>query len=154
VTGVPVPPRAQQQTAQQPTARDLARRSQAAVAAKDRQAWLDLFAPDAIVADPIGPSPLDPAGHGHRGLAAIAAFYDAVIAPNEHITFEIERSYLCIRSRLRGRHPHGLPWWLPRRRGPGLLHVPLGRRWAAGRVARVLAVRRRRSAAAAAQPTG
>jgi ketosteroid isomerase-like protein len=79
----------------QPTARDLARRSQAAVAAKDRRAWLELFAPDAVVADPIGPSPLDPAGQGHRGLAAIAAFYDAVIAPNEQITFEIERSYLC-----------------------------------------------------------
>src|SRR5215467_5433481 len=77
------------------TARDLARRSQAAVQAKDRAAWLDLFAPDAVVADPIGPSPLDQAGDGHRGLAAIAAFYDTVIAPNEQITFEIERSYLC-----------------------------------------------------------
>lgn len=78
-----------------PTARDLARRSQAAVHAKDRRAWLALFAPDAVVADPIGPSPLDPAGQGHRGLAAIAAFYDAVIAPNERISFEIDRSYLC-----------------------------------------------------------
>jgi steroid Delta-isomerase len=77
------------------TARDLARRSQAAVQAKDRQAWLGLFAPDAVVADPIGPSPLDPGGHGHRGLAAIAAFYDTVIAPHERISFEIERSYLC-----------------------------------------------------------
>ncbi|HEX9553830.1 MAG TPA: nuclear transport factor 2 family protein [Streptosporangiaceae bacterium] len=77
------------------TARDLARRSQAAVQAKDRQAWLGLFAPDAVVADPIGPSPLDPAGDGHRGLTAIAAFYDTVIAPNERICFEIERSYLC-----------------------------------------------------------
>lgn len=77
------------------TARDLARRSQAAVQAKDRQAWLGLFAPDAVVADPIGPSPLDPAGDGHRGLTAIAAFYDTVIAPNERISFEIERSYLC-----------------------------------------------------------
>jgi steroid Delta-isomerase len=77
------------------TARDLARRSQAAVHAKDRNAWLELFAPDAVVADPIGPSPLDPTGAGHRGPAAIAAFYDQVIAPNEQITFEIERSYLC-----------------------------------------------------------
>jgi len=76
-------------------ARQLARRSQAAVAAKDRDAWLGLFATDAVVADPIGPSPLDPAGSGHRGVAAIAAFYDAVIAPNEQISFEIERSYLC-----------------------------------------------------------
>lgn len=79
----------------QPTARELARRSQAAVHAKDRAAWLSLFAADAVVADPIGPSLLDPAGDGHRGLAAIAAFYDTVIAPNEQITFEIERSYLC-----------------------------------------------------------
>jgi steroid Delta-isomerase len=78
-----------------PTARDLARRSQAAVRAKDRAGWLSLFAPDAVVADPVGPSPLDPAGSGHHGLAEIAAFYDAVIAPNEAISIEIERSYLC-----------------------------------------------------------
>jgi ketosteroid isomerase-like protein len=77
------------------TARELARRSQAAVAAKDRDAWLSLFAPDAVVQDPIGPSPLDPQGAGHRGQDAIAAFYDNVIAPPERITFEIERSYQC-----------------------------------------------------------
>ena len=45
--------------------------------------------------DPVGPSPFDEAGTGHRGSAAIAAFYDSVIAPNESITFEIESSYLC-----------------------------------------------------------
>lgn len=56
------------------TARELARRSQAAVRAKDRETWLSLFAPDAVVADPVGPSPFDPDGRGHRGLAAIAAF--------------------------------------------------------------------------------
>ncbi len=77
------------------TARDLARRSQAAVNARDRQGWLDLFADDAVVEDPIGRSPFDPDGNGHRGRAAIAAFYDAVIATSELITFEIERSYLC-----------------------------------------------------------
>jgi steroid Delta-isomerase len=76
-------------------ARELARRSQAAVAAKDRGAWLALFADDAVVQDPIGPSPLDPSGAGHRGPAAIAAFYDTVIATAERITFEIEHSYLC-----------------------------------------------------------
>ena len=79
----------------QPTARDLARQSQAAVQRKDKRAWLSLFAPDAVVADPVGPSPLDPEGSGHRGLAAIAAFYDTVIEPNEQISFEIGRSYLC-----------------------------------------------------------
>ena len=77
------------------TARDLARRSQSAVHRKDKEAWLGLFAADAVVADPIGPSPLDPKGEGHRGLAAIAGFYDTVIAPNEQISFDIERSYLC-----------------------------------------------------------
>jgi steroid Delta-isomerase len=82
-------------TTQAGTARDLARRSQAAVRARDRAAWLSLFAPDAIVQDPVGPSPFDPAGAGHRGAAAIAAFYDTVIAPNEQITFEIEKSYQC-----------------------------------------------------------
>ena len=77
------------------TARELARRSQAAVKVKDREGWLSLFAPDAIVQDPIGPSPFDPDGTGHRGPEAIAAFYDTVIAPNDLITFEIENSYLC-----------------------------------------------------------
>jgi steroid Delta-isomerase len=77
------------------TARELARRSQAAVKVKDRAEWLSLWAADAVIQDPIGPSPFDPSGHGHRGLDAIAAFYDNVIAPNELITFDIEHSYLC-----------------------------------------------------------
>lgn len=77
------------------TARDLARRSQAAVKVKDRATWLSLFAPDAVIQDPIGPSPFDPEGNGHHGPEAIAAFYDKVIAPNDLITFQIETSYLC-----------------------------------------------------------
>ena len=80
---------------ERPSARDLARRSQAAVMAKDRAGWLSLWAPEAVIQDPVGPSPLDPEGKGHRGHEAIAAFYDSVIAPNERITFEIESSYLC-----------------------------------------------------------
>jgi len=76
-------------------ARELGRRSRAAVEAKDRDGWLDLFAVDAVVQDPIGPSPFDPEGTGHRGRDAIAAFYDSVIASSERITFEIEQSYLC-----------------------------------------------------------
>ena len=82
-------------TDERDSARDLARRSQAAVRAKDRDGWLSLWAPDAIVQDPVGPSPFDPDGNGHRGAEAIAAFYDKVIAPNDEITFEIESSYLC-----------------------------------------------------------
>src|SRR5450432_2740360 len=81
--------------AEEITARELGIRSRAAVHARDRDRWLDLFAPDAVVQDPIGPSPFDPDGKGHRGRKAIAAFYDTVIAPSERITFEIEHSYLC-----------------------------------------------------------
>ncbi|HUC05831.1 MAG TPA: nuclear transport factor 2 family protein [Acidimicrobiales bacterium] len=77
------------------TARELGIRSRAAVHAKDRDGWLNLFADDAVVQDPIGPSPFDPEGRGHHGRDAIAAFYDTVIAPSEAITFEIEQSYLC-----------------------------------------------------------
>lgn len=81
--------------AEAPTARELGIRSRAAVHARDRDGWLDLFADDAVVQDPIGPSPFDPEGKGHHGREAIAAFYDTVIAPSESITFEIEQSYLC-----------------------------------------------------------
>ena len=92
-------------------ARELGIRSRAAVAAGDREGWLALFADDAVVADPIGPSPFDPEGKGHHGREAIAAFYDTVIGANEGITFEITESYLCgdevadvgvIRTRLTG----------------------------------------------------
>jgi len=76
-------------------ARELGIRSRAAVHAGDRAAWLDLFAPDAVVQDPVGPSPFDPTGAGHHGREAIAAFYDTVIGQSEAITFEIEQSYLC-----------------------------------------------------------
>ena len=75
-------------------ARAAAQRSMAAVEAGDRAAWLALFAPDAVVEDPIGPSVVDPDGRGHRGAEAIAAFYDAVVGPHR-VRFAIERSYAC-----------------------------------------------------------
>lgn len=73
-------------------ARDASLASMRAVEAGDRAAWLELFAEDAVVEDPIGPSPLDPEGRGHRGRDAIAAFYDSVIAANA-VTFLVERSH-------------------------------------------------------------
>lgn len=73
-------------------ARDAARASMLAVEAGDRAAWLGLFAPDACVEDPIGPSMFDPEGAGHRGADAIAAFYDAVIASGR-VEFAIRESY-------------------------------------------------------------
>ena len=78
-----------------PNARELGIRSRAAVAAKDRDTWLSLFTEDAVVQDPIGPSPLDPSGMGQHGKAAIAAFYDNVIATSEATEFDMNQSYLC-----------------------------------------------------------
>jgi steroid Delta-isomerase len=76
-------------------ARELGERSRAAVAAKDREGWLDLFAADGVVEDPIGVSPFDPEGRGHRGREGISAFYDNVIAGSERVDFDIQESYLC-----------------------------------------------------------
>lgn len=50
--------------------------------AGDKEAWLALYADDAIVQDPVGPSPFDPAGEGHKGKEAIAKFWDMVIGPS------------------------------------------------------------------------
>jgi len=73
-------------------ARDASLASMRAVEAGDRAAWLALFAQDAVVEDPIGVSPMDPSGDGHRGIDAIGAFYDSVIGPNR-VSFAIERSH-------------------------------------------------------------
>nr|WP_220139504.1 nuclear transport factor 2 family protein [Nocardia sp. GTS18] len=69
--------------------------SQAAVRAKDRAAWIALFAEDGIVEDPVGPSGFDPEGVGHRGHAAIGAFWDKAIANTDSIEFLFEDSFAC-----------------------------------------------------------
>lgn len=74
-------------------ARAASRRSMEAVVAGDKDAWLENFADDAIVEDPIGASPLDPEGRGHRGKEAIAGFWDANIGPNK-VSFDIAASYV------------------------------------------------------------
>lgn len=66
--------------------------SQHHVAQGNREAWLDLFAEDGVVQDPVGPSPLDPTGKGHRGKEAIAAFWDNVISKAE-VGFDYPKSY-------------------------------------------------------------
>lgn len=73
-------------------ARQAAQASVRAVESGDREGWLALFADDAVVADPVGVSPLDPRGEGHRGRAEIAAFHDAVIAAAQ-VRFSIRESY-------------------------------------------------------------
>lgn len=62
------------------------------VKVKDKAAWLALFADDAVIEDPVGVSPLDPSGQGHRGKAAIGRFWDMVIAPGE-VEMRLRESY-------------------------------------------------------------
>jgi len=65
-----------------------------AVARGDKQAWPDNFAEDGRVEDPIGKSMIDPTGQGHRGKAAIEAFWDKNIA-NARPMFSLQRSICC-----------------------------------------------------------
>lgn len=76
-------------------AREAGRRSREAVIARDKEAWLAVFAEDGIVEDPIGPSAFDPEGKGHRGRVAIAAFWDLAIAPTTKIEFFFRDTYQC-----------------------------------------------------------
>ena len=62
------------------------------VHSKNREGWLGLYAEDAIIEDPIGVSPIDPEGKGHRGPAAREAFWDNFIAPAS-INIDILGSY-------------------------------------------------------------
>jgi steroid Delta-isomerase len=77
------------------SAREMSKRSMAAIEALDREAWLALFTDDAVVEDPIGPSMFDPEGNGQRGKDEIGAFFDNVIGPNDKIEFKIHSSYEC-----------------------------------------------------------
>ena len=65
--------------------------SMKAVMRKKKQEWLALFADDACIEDPVGISPLDETGKGHRGRKAVEAFWDNNIAPNEFV-FNIKES--------------------------------------------------------------
>jgi steroid delta-isomerase len=75
-------------------ARDAALKSIRAVQDKDRDGWLAMWHPEGLIQDPVGISPLDPVGEGHRGIEAITAFYDNVIAPGD-IRFHIRESFAC-----------------------------------------------------------
>ncbi|GAB10573.1 hypothetical protein GOARA_061_00120 [Gordonia araii NBRC 100433] len=61
--------------------------SPAAVAAHDKDRWLSLFAPTAIVNDPVGSAP-------HRGVEQLSRFYDTFIAPND-IRFHVNHDIVC-----------------------------------------------------------
>nr|WP_212763338.1 nuclear transport factor 2 family protein [Gordonia araii] len=71
------------------------RRSREAVAKRDKQAWLDNFADDGIVEDPVGPSMFDEEGKGHRGAEQLAAFWDKTIGTTENLEFVFDEEIIC-----------------------------------------------------------
>jgi steroid Delta-isomerase len=77
------------------TAFEMSKKSMAMSEAKDRDGWLALFAEDAVVEDPVGPSFVDPDGKGQHGKEAITAFYDNVISQSESLKFTIHRTIEC-----------------------------------------------------------
>src|SRR5918996_1408386 len=76
-------------------ARVASRKSMETVARRAKDEWLDLYTEDAVVEDPVGPSPFDPEGKGHRGRDRMAAFWDGTIATTERLDFEINESYVA-----------------------------------------------------------
>ncbi|ANN19699.1 ketosteroid isomerase [Amycolatopsis orientalis] len=77
----------------QPPARQAAYRSMTAVTAGDKTAWLELFAGDAVVEDPVGRSMFDEEGKGHHGHDGISAFWDKTIGCVERFQFTIRDSH-------------------------------------------------------------
>ena len=74
-------------------ARRASQRSYSAVARKAKAEWLALFADDALLEDPVGPSFFDAEGRGHRGKKAISAFWDMAIEPVVEFRFTIRDSF-------------------------------------------------------------
>ena len=74
-------------------ARAASQRSYAAVAKGDLEEWLTVYAADAVIEDPVGPSMFDPEGRGHHGHEGIRAFWELAIAPIETFHFRIHDSH-------------------------------------------------------------
>ena len=52
-----------------------------------------VYAEDAVIEDPVGPSMFDPDGKGHHGHDGIRAFWELAIAPIESFRFVIHDSH-------------------------------------------------------------
>jgi steroid delta-isomerase len=62
--------------------------------AGNKEGWVALFADDAIVYDPVGPSPWDTEGKGFRGKEEISNFWDIMIGPG-NLTIVPHKRYPC-----------------------------------------------------------
>jgi ketosteroid isomerase-like protein len=74
-------------------ARAASQRSYSAVAKGDLGEWLSVYAPNAVLEDPVGPSMFDPDGTGHHGHTGITAFWEKAIAPIARFEFTITDSF-------------------------------------------------------------
>ena len=74
-------------------ARAASQRSYSAVAKGDLAEWLTVYAEDAVLEDPVGPSMFDPEGKGHHGHEGLRAFWELAIAPIATFEFEINESF-------------------------------------------------------------
>lgn len=74
-------------------ARDAQRNALRCAIAGDKQGWLDLWAEDCEIFDPVGPSIFDPEGNGHHGRGGIEHFWDVAIAPVARFDVEVRTSY-------------------------------------------------------------
>ncbi len=74
-------------------ARAASQRSYSAVAKGDLEEWLTVYAEDAVIEDPVGPSFFDPEGKGHHGHDGIRKFWETAIAPIEQFRFVIHDSH-------------------------------------------------------------
>ena len=74
-------------------ARAASQRSYSAVAKGDLDEWLTVYAEDAVIEDPVGPSMFDPEGKGHRGPRGHPAFWEQAIAPIATFEFDINDSF-------------------------------------------------------------
>lgn len=76
----------------------LAERSPLAVAAHDKDAWLELFARHNVVEDPVGSAPHIGGTYdqrqGYRGRGRLERFYETFIAPNK-IRFHVDQDIVC-----------------------------------------------------------
>jgi steroid delta-isomerase len=74
-------------------ARRAGRFSMTAVAEGRKDDWLAMFAPDAVVEDPVGPSMLDPEGKGHHGAEGIRRFWDKNFGVISRFHFLVKDSF-------------------------------------------------------------
>ncbi|MEU0360381.1 nuclear transport factor 2 family protein [Streptomyces cyaneofuscatus] len=69
-------------------------RAMNALAIKNKDDYVSLYAPSGGIEDPVGPSLYDPAGEGHYGRDRLSEFWDKAIEPIGSFTFVISDSFV------------------------------------------------------------